>query len=186
MQTNPPRIPGKFQEKGFPGESVSQISRRNQLEKFKVEMEIERLEEEGAKHDSIVSSLELDMQKLCSETNDPGARQLVKEYWFENVKIEEEKSDKIWENKKSIFEDDNHYKKYTQNKSVNKLKSKNQKPLRQDAMGELISKMMSSFGNHQINTNQIATETQSMPRPFFRPHRGRGRSRGGVRGRGRM
>ena len=103
LSADPPFIPRKFQEKPYPGESEIQRNRRKQLETTKIEMEIERLEEEAAKHNSNMDTCESHLKEHIKEVKDASARQGILELWFETIAKEQSKSDKIWEKKKEFF-----------------------------------------------------------------------------------
>ena len=66
-------------------------------------MEIERLEEEAAKHKSNMDTCESHLKEHIKEVKDASARQGILELWFETIAKEQSKSDKIWEKKKEFF-----------------------------------------------------------------------------------
>ena len=104
MKQDPPFIPNKYKVKPYPGQSDSQKHRNVKLETLQVELEIERLEEEFIKNESILDSCEVEIKSLISQMDDPIERQRFTEKWITNVKSEEENSELIWSKKKESFD----------------------------------------------------------------------------------
>ena len=74
------------------------------MEITKLELEVERLEEEVIKHESIISNSECEIKKLINTYDDPVERQRLIEKWTSEINIEEKKSNEIWGKKKIFFE----------------------------------------------------------------------------------
>ena len=75
------------------------------------------------KHSEALESADLDIKEHISEQDEPTMRQFVKEQWYSLIKTEQERSDEIWANKKSFFQDlpnhpirDRHYRVRTDKK----------------------------------------------------------------------
>ena len=103
LKEEPPYIPRKFKESSIPGETEAQTARMKKLEIVKLELEIERLEEEKVKNDSIITNSECEIKKLISKDEDPENRQKLTEIWFSEIKNEESISNGIWERKAKFF-----------------------------------------------------------------------------------
>ena len=100
LKLNPPFIPKKFREGHMPGESEAQKKRINTLETTRVTLECERLDEEAAKNESIVKSVENDVGEKIGKLDCPEKRQGFKEKWIKASQAEEKISDNIWQKKK--------------------------------------------------------------------------------------
>ena len=107
LKSDPPKIPKKFQVKGYVGISETQIKRNKKLELTKLELEIERLNEKTVKQDSILTNAECNTKKLIQQHEDPIERQKLIEKWKSDVTKEEKKSNDLWEKKKLFFQNDN-------------------------------------------------------------------------------
>lgn len=140
LQKDPPFIPKKFREGKIPGESSSQMERMKKLEIMKVNLDIERLEEEASKHQEGLLMAEEEIKALITQYNDPVERQKLKEKWTIDVNREEKVSDEVWEKKKIFFvnlpsttkddDDDNDHhsvrnKKYRNNSRNNNFEGQN-------------------------------------------------------------
>ena len=103
---NPPFIPRKFLGKEEPGETASQKTRRIALALTKMHNEIESLEDERIKQQSLISKAEADMSKYIKSlpTEISAINQKVNEIWDESIIREEQKSNEIWERKRIWFE----------------------------------------------------------------------------------
>ena len=104
LQSEPPFIPRKFREGHIPGESESHKLRIAVLEKTKLNLECERLEEEASKNSSILKNMEQNASKIISEIACPKKSQELKEMWIKRISEEEKISNDIWETKKTFFE----------------------------------------------------------------------------------
>lgn len=103
LKDDPPRIPQKFREHPFPGQSDAQTQRMKKLEITKLELEIERLEEEKVKNESIISNAECEIKQLIGKNNDAETRQKLNEIWFNEIRKEEKLSEDIWKKKENFL-----------------------------------------------------------------------------------
>ena len=103
LKRDPPFIPNKFRERYTETETEQQKSRRQKLEIIKLEFEMERLEELAVKHDGELEEAELDVKEQLSSVDEPSERQDLKQYWYSQIKVEEERSNDIWEKKRQFF-----------------------------------------------------------------------------------
>ena len=104
LERDPPFIPNKFREKQMPGETQQQRERMKKLEATKVSYEIERLEEDCSNQQTVIDTAEREANKIICTKMDAIERETAKEQWLSNVKDEEERSRKIWEEKKKFFD----------------------------------------------------------------------------------
>ena len=106
LKMQEPHIPKKFKEKEFPGITESHKKRIRNLEKTKLEIEIQRLEEMVSKEHHNLEEIERKINESLKEVNCPTQRQKRKEDWIKNVSDEENKSKDIWTKKKVFFENE--------------------------------------------------------------------------------
>lgn len=104
LQKDPVFIPQKFREKEFPGQSEDQTSLKLDLCKRKMDIEIQRLQEQSVKQDSILTETQRSIEILIKKNQDVKIQQTLKEHWLQATKREEEKSQSIWEKRKEWFE----------------------------------------------------------------------------------
>ena len=64
---------------------------------------MERLEELAVKHDGELEEAELDVKEQLSSVDEPSERQDLKQYWYSQIKVEEERSNDIWEKNDSFL-----------------------------------------------------------------------------------
>ena len=99
-----PFIPKKFREGHIPGESAAQTERIRKLEKTKVSLECERLDEEAEKNEQKIKKIEQEVAEKIQSYKSPEYRQELKKKWISTTSREETKSEEIWETKKTFFE----------------------------------------------------------------------------------
>ena len=104
LEQTPPFIPKKFREGHMPGESEKQKERINSLEKTKLELECERLEEEISKQENDLMEIEKEVSQVISKEGSLEESQKLKETWIRKIQEEERVSENIWEKKKTYFE----------------------------------------------------------------------------------
>ena len=104
MNESVPYIPRKFRENPFPGESSSQSERRKRLEKTKLELEIERLEEDFARRNSIIDECEVNIKLLISKCDSVQVRQGLLDKWIRDTQKRKKEADENWEDQRSFFE----------------------------------------------------------------------------------
>lgn len=97
-------IPKKFRESHIPGESERQKERVSKLEKTKVLLECERLDEESEKNEQKLKTIEQEVASQIQAYPCPEKRQEFKELWLTATAKEEKISNEIWEKKKTFFE----------------------------------------------------------------------------------
>jgi hypothetical protein len=103
LDENTPFIPRKFREKQFPGQSDSQTKRIKELETKKIEIEIERLQEQSSKQETIMEDCERSIKSIINRSNCPETRQSMSESWIRDVTEQERVSMDIWSKKKFFF-----------------------------------------------------------------------------------
>ena len=103
LAKNPPFIPAKFREKLYPGITNKQRENKNKLEKMRVEMEIDHLNEQKEKNQEILEEIEADIKAKILTVDEPVARQSIKEKWIAEISKEEKKSMKTWDKKKNFL-----------------------------------------------------------------------------------
>ena len=64
---------------------------------------MERLEELTVKRDGELEEAELGVKEQLSSVDEPSERQDLKLYWYSQIKMEEERSNNIWEKKRCHF-----------------------------------------------------------------------------------
>ena len=157
LKEDPPRIPRKFKESSFPGQSDSQTERMKKLEITKLELEIERLEEEKIKNESIISNAECEIKQLISKYNDPEQRQKLNEKWFSEIKQEEKISNEIWK-KNATFFNTNTETSEQQERGPQKIHNTNK------------FRRNSSYGNYHVNHYEHNYDPYSRYHPSMRFH----------------
>ena len=104
MERDIPFISKKIREGHIQGEFTAQTKRIRKLEKTKVSLECERLGEEAEKNEQEIKKIEQEVADKEKSNNSPEYRQELKEKCISATSREEKKSEKLWETKKTIFE----------------------------------------------------------------------------------
>ena len=104
LKQETPFIPRKFREGRMPGESEEHRRRMEKMERFRMSLEIERLEDECSKQQKILDDSEKKIEEIIGQCDDPEQRQIYKELWLLTIKEEEGKSGKIWDKHRQFFE----------------------------------------------------------------------------------
>ena len=99
-----PYIPKKFRENPYPGESSNQSERRKRLEKTKLELEVERLEEDSARRNSIIDECEVKIKSIITQCESVEIRQGLFSKWIEDTERRKRECKKNWQQNKSFFE----------------------------------------------------------------------------------
>ena len=92
-----------IREKRFPGITANEIKRKKSLEIKKLELEIERLDEETAKQNSLIDLAEQQIKELINRTEDIIIRQRIFEHWLKNIEAFKKKGDANWEIKEKFI-----------------------------------------------------------------------------------
>ena len=70
----------------------------------RMEAEIERLKEDTAKYESLLTKCEADIKSLISKVRSSETRQKLMEIWIEEINVEKNTSDTIWEKRKEWWQ----------------------------------------------------------------------------------
>ena len=160
-----PTIPAKFREKRFPGQSEAHKARQKKLEVVKVQVEIDRLQEQAEKQEAIIGDTESRIGDLISNYEDHDFRDELIKCWVVDINREQDLSKSIWEKRKPFFiksiqneNEDNerppHTKravKHTTHKKTMRNQNKDTSPL--NANAEVIE-LISNFGTTLQNILQ--------------------------------
>lgn len=128
LENNPPIIPKKFREKEFPGQSADHKKRLEGLQVTRMEIEIERLEEQSSKEETNIENVEKEINTLILTLDTPEERQREKERWLKEIYNEEKKSKTIWNNKEGFFknvDNNKHYEHRSQSQNNQRNKKYN-------------------------------------------------------------